>query len=90
MKLPLIAVAAFVASVTAASAQWGPPPGYASPPPPPGYGYRRPPPPQEYAPPRFREDRGWRGERGYERRRCFWRETPWGPRRVCRSGPPRW
>jgi hypothetical protein len=46
-----------------------PPPGYGPPPPPPGYG--PPPPPPGYGPPPWR-------------RRCFWRETPWGPRKVCR------
>lgn len=82
MKLPFLAAAALVATMGAASAQWGPPGGYPPPPPPPGYGYR--PPPPAYGPgPGYRRDWGNRGGR-----RCFWRETPWGPRRVCRG--PRW
>jgi hypothetical protein len=42
------------------------------PPPPhgPGWGPPPPPPPPGYGP-------RWR-------RRCWWRETPWGPRKVCR------
>ncbi|MCW2317298.1 hypothetical protein M2322_002857 [Rhodoblastus acidophilus] len=46
-----------------------PPPRRRPPPPPPGYG--PPPPPPGYGPPPWR-------------RRCWWRETPWGPRKVCR------
>lgn len=86
MKLPLFAAAALLATVGAASAQWGPPPpGMMPPPPPPGYGYRPAPPPGYGPPPGAYRERGWE-----HRRRCFWRETPWGPRRVCRGGPPRW
>lgn len=60
-----------------AEAQWGPPPpggpGWGHRPPPPGGpGWGRRPPPPGY----------WGGPR---RRRwvCWWRPTPWGPRREC-------
>jgi hypothetical protein len=54
--------------VTAAEAQWAPPPpGWGRPPPP---GWRRPPPLGYWgAPPR--------------RWVCWWRPSPWGPQRVC-------
>lgn len=80
MKLPLLAAAAFLVSISAASAQWGPPRGY-PPPPPPGYGYGGPPPPPYY--------RGYRHGPPRMVRRCWVRDTPWGPRRTCRMVPAR-
>ncbi|MBL8588609.1 MAG: hypothetical protein JNK46_08770 [Methylobacteriaceae bacterium] len=76
MRVPFIAATLLALGVSAASAQWGPPPhpGWGPPPhhryrppppPPPGWG---PPPRRAYGPPV----------------RCWWRETPWGPRQVCR------
>lgn len=86
MRIPLIAATLLLAGVGVAEAQyyrpapepgWGPPSRYMPPPPPPGWGWRH-----------RRFDDGYRA---YPRRfddgprvRCWWRETPWGPRRVCR------
>lgn len=87
MKLPILAAAALIATVGAASAQWGPPPpGFG-----PGPGYGAPPPPGSGY---YRGDRGDRGYgygygRGHMVRRCWFRDTPWGPRRVCRMVPAR-
>jgi hypothetical protein len=83
MKLPILAAAAvLLASVGAASAQWGPPssPSWSAP----RHGYDR-----GYD----RRPEGWRGPR-YERRygpphRCWIEDGPWGPRRVC-GRPRRW
>ena len=75
MRSILIAGAVFIAGVTGASAQWyGPSYG----PPPPYRVWGGPPAPSYYGPPR----------RAYyddpPPRRCWYRQTPWGPERVCR------
>lgn len=79
MRLPIVAASLFMLGAGAAVAQWGPPPpsygGWGPPP----YGYRRPPPPPGWGPP---PPRRWAPAPAPVR--CWWRETPWGPRRVCR------
>lgn len=71
MRSLIIAGTLLVLGTAAASAQPWYGRGYGPPPPPPGYGWGGPPPVGFYgAPPR----------------RCWWRDTFWGPRRVCRGG----
>lgn len=88
-----VAVAALVAA-SGAFAQWGPPPGLPGhvpipPPHPPAY-MPPPPPPPVYRPaprqrtyyerrPRYYEDEGYDDEPV-----CWWQDTRWGLRRVCR------
>ncbi|MBK9082827.1 MAG: hypothetical protein IPL88_12475 [Rhizobiales bacterium] len=80
MRLPIVAASLFMLGAGAAVAQWGPPPpshgGWGPPP----YGYRRPPPP----PPGWGPPPPRRFAPAPAPVRCWWRETPWGPRRVCR------
>jgi hypothetical protein len=72
MRRLLIAGALIAVSAVAAQAQPWPGDGYGRGP---GYGYEHgprfdgPPPPRFYRPPPVR---------------CWWKETPWGPRQVCR------
>lgn len=79
MRTLIVGVAFLVLGTAASTAQ--PYYGYDRPPPPP-YGYDRRPPPPPYGydrrppPPRYYDDRP---------RRCFIRDSPYGPRRVCRD-----
>lgn len=97
MRIPFLAATLFVAGLGVAQAQYAPPPPPGMAPPPPGWApppryVPPPPPPPGWAPPPRRGyyDDGYRRppRRGYyeERRpvRCWWRDTPWGPERVCR------
>lgn len=81
MRKVLLGGVFLVLATAAASAQ--PWPGYGY-----GYGYRPPPPPPVYG--AYGGYGGYGGYYGPPRGygpppvRCWIRETPWGPRRVCR------